>query len=97
MKRGSTMRLDVKAAALALGIVFGLFSLALGLIAVVTGMGLNYLNLVGGLHPGYAPTVLGVCIMAFWMFVYGLLGGGLFTVIYNYFAPSMREALADMR
>jgi hypothetical protein len=91
------MRLDVKAAALALGIVFGIFSLALGLVAVLTGAGLGYLNLVGSLHPGYSPSVPGAFVMAFWMFVYGLVGGGLFTVIYNYFAPSMEEALADVR
>lgn len=91
------MRLDVKAAALALGIVFGIFSLGLGLVAVLTGAGLSYLNLVGNLHPGYSPTVLGAFIMAFWMFVYGLIGGGLFTVIYNYFAPSMEEAISDVR
>lgn len=90
------MRLDVKALALALGIVFGIFSLALGLVAVLTGVGLSFLNLMGDLHPGYSPTVLGVVIMAFWMFVYGLIGGGLFTVIYNIFAPSMREATADV-
>lgn len=90
------MRLDVKALALALGIVFGIFTLAIGLVAVLTGVGLSVLNLVGGLHPGYSPTVLGVFIMAFWMFLYGLIGGGLFTVIYNYFAPSMAEATADV-
>ncbi|MEN6517932.1 MAG: hypothetical protein ABFC38_07030 [Methanospirillum sp.] len=90
------MRLDVKALALALGIIFGIFTLAIGFVAVATGVGRDYLNLVGGLHPGYSPTVLGIFIMAFWMFVYGLIGGGLFTVIYNFFAPSMEEAFGHV-
>jgi hypothetical membrane protein len=81
------MRLEVKALALATGIVFAAFTFVIAVIAVLTGVGLGYLELVGGLHPGYTgPTLLGACIQTFWMFVYGLIGGGLLAAIYNYFS-----------
>ena len=81
------MRLDGKALALATGIVFAAFSFVIAVTAVLTGVGREYLELVGGLHPGYTgPTFLGACIQTFWMFVYGLIGGGLLAAIYNYFA-----------
>ena len=78
-------RLEVKALALAIGIVFGVFTFIIAIVAITTGVGLNYLNQVGVFHPGWSPSLLGVCIMTFWMFVYGLIGGALVAVIYNFF------------
>lgn len=80
------MQLNVKALALASGIVIGAFAFVLSHIAVLTGVGLAYLNLVGPMHPGYSPTWLGACILTFWMFIYGLIGGAALAYIYNYFA-----------
>lgn len=83
------MELDVKALALATGIVFAAFTFVFAVIAVLTGVGLNYIEIVGILHPGYpGPTLLGACVQTFWMFIYGLIGGGLLAVIYNYFAAA---------
>jgi hypothetical protein len=84
--RRPNMELNVKALAVATGIVFGIFSLIVGEAAVLTGVGLDYISITGPLHPGYSPTPLGAVILAFWMFVYGLIGGGLLAYIYNYFA-----------
>ncbi len=80
------MKLNVKALALATGIVFGVFSLIVGESAVLTGVGLDYVSITGPLHPGYSPSPLGAAILAFWMFIYGLIGGALLAYIYNYFA-----------
>ena len=79
------MRLDVKALALATGIFSGIITFVIATIAALTGVGQSYLTLVGGLYPGYLPTLLGACIMTFWMFIYGLISGALFAAIYNFF------------
>ncbi|HMA05781.1 MAG TPA: hypothetical protein VKO45_07625 [Methanomicrobiales archaeon] len=85
------MKLNVKALSIASGIVIGLASLFVGEAAVFTGIGLDYVNIAGPLHPGYSPTPLGALIMAIWMFIYGLIGGALIAAIYNRFAgPDMK-------
>ena len=61
------MKLSVKALSIATGIVIGLASLVVGEAAVSTGVGLDYVNIAGALHPGYSPTPLGAFIMAIWM------------------------------
>lgn len=86
------MQLNVKALALASGIVIGAFTFVIAHIAVITGTGLAYMNLVGGFHPGYSPTWLGACIMTFWMFIYGLIGGAALAFIYNYIAKGEKTA-----
>lgn len=80
------MKLNVKAFSIALGIVIGLASLVVGEAAVFTGVGLDYVDITGPLHPGYSPTPLGALIMAIWMLFYGLIGGALIAAIYNNFA-----------
>jgi hypothetical protein len=86
------MQLNVKALALASGIVIGAFTFVIAHVAVVTGTGLAYVNLIGSFHPGYSPTWFGACIMTFWMVIYGLIGGAAFAYIYNYFAKGEKTA-----
>lgn len=85
------MQLNVKALALASGIVIGAFTFVIAAVAVITGIGIAYINLVGSFHPGYSPTWFGVCIMTFWMFVYGVIGGAALAYIYNYFAKGEKS------
>lgn len=85
------MQLNVKALALASGIVIGAFTFVIADVAVITGIGIAYINLVGSFHPGYSPTWFGVCIMTFWMFVYGVIGGAALAYIYNYFAKGEKS------
>lgn len=80
------MKLDIAALALAIGIVLAVFTLVIGMVAVYTWIGLEYLNLIGAFTLGWSPTYFGACIMAAWMFAYGFIGGGLVALIYNYFA-----------
>jgi len=89
---GQDMQLNVKALALASGIVIGAFTFVTAHVAVITGIGLTYVNLTGALHPGYSPTWFGACVMTFWMFVYGLIGGAALAYIYNYFAKEKKSA-----
>lgn len=86
------MQLNVKALALASGIVIGAFTFVIAHVAVITGIGFAYINLAGGFHPGYSPTWFGACIMTFWMFIYGLVGGAALAFIYNYFAKGEKTA-----
>lgn len=82
------LTLDVKALALSAGILSGLCSFIIGIISVWSGVGLEFLNLVGWLHPGYSPTYFGIVIMTAWMFIYGLIGGAFFAFMYNLFAKN---------
>jgi len=80
----SDMRLGVNAYALANGIVFTLFMFIITMGAVLSGNRLDSINLLGDLYPGWSPTLLGVCIMTFWMFMAGLFGGALIAILYNF-------------
>jgi hypothetical protein len=90
--RRNDMQLNVKALALASGIVIGTFSFVAAEVAVLTGSGLDYITLTGPLHPGFSPTPLGAVILAIWMFVYGLIGGAALALIYNYVAKEEKSA-----
>ncbi|MEN6396497.1 MAG: hypothetical protein ABFC78_08450 [Methanoregula sp.] len=86
------MQLNVKALALSSGIVIGGFTFVIAHVAVITGTGLAYVNLVGSFHLGWSQTWFGACIMTFWMFFYGLVGGAALAYIYNYFAQGEKTA-----
>ena len=60
--------------------------LVMFLFVVLTGRGLQFLEIIAAFHPGYTPTVLGAVISAIWMLINGLIAGALFAYIYNYFA-----------
>ena len=80
------MKLDVKAFALASGIVSWIVSLLMALFVVYSGQGSRYLEMVAPFHPGYSPTVLGAVIASIWMLIYGLIVGAVFAYVYNHFA-----------
>lgn len=82
------MKLDVKAFTLASGIASGIISLVVALFVVLTGRGLQFLEILAPFHPGYTPTILGAVISAIWMLIYGLVIGALFAYVYNYFAKN---------
>jgi len=80
------MKLDVKAFALASGIVSGISNLVVALFAVFTGQGLQLFEILAPFHPGYTPAILGAVIGSIWMVIYGLIVGALLAYVYNYFA-----------
>ncbi|HPH34205.1 MAG TPA: hypothetical protein PLU94_01815 [Methanoregulaceae archaeon] len=63
--------LGINALAIVTGIVISLITFLIAAAGVLSGKGLDYLNLVGELYPRWSPTILGACIMAFWMFLTG--------------------------
>lgn len=84
--RGKSVKLDVKAFALASGIVSGISSLVIALLIIFTGRRLRHLEIFVPFLPRHKPTILGAEISAIWMLIYGLKTGALLAYIYNYFA-----------
>jgi hypothetical protein len=79
------MRLNTKAFALTTAILSGAGSFALTLLSVLTGFAREFFELIAPFHPGYSHAISGVFISTFWMFVYGLIVGVLFSSLYNSF------------
>ncbi len=75
---------DEKAFALAMAILSGGASFILTVLSVFTGWAREFFELIAPFHPGYTHTLLGALISAFWMFIYGLVAGALFSSVYNF-------------
>ncbi len=77
------MKLNIKAFALACGIIwgFGLFALTWWIIAF-EGISQD-VTLIGRLYRGYRITPVGSLIGLGWAFVDGLIGGAIFAWLYN--------------
>ena len=77
------MRLNVKAFALACGLIwgFGLFILTWWIIAFDGATG--EVTMIGRLYRGYSITPIGSVIGLVWAFVDGLIGGAIFAWLYN--------------
>lgn len=70
---------------LAVGIVWGLGVLFVGLLATYAGIGAEFIAVVSPFYLGYEATLLGSAIGAAWGFVDGFIGGVVFAWIYNWF------------
>ncbi len=77
------MKLHVKALAVSLGIVNALFMLGYALLGAFFGWGLEGLKLLAHFYPGYAPSLIGGLIGAFWAFLDGVLFGLVLAYLYN--------------
>lgn len=77
------MTFNIKAFAIAGGIVSALFSFIFHLFVLISGIGVEFLNLVLVWHPGATLSYGGAVIHAAWMFVYGFIGAGIFAWLYN--------------
>jgi len=85
------MRLNVKAFALAFGIVWGLglFLLTWWMILVHGASGAK--TFIGLFYLGYTVSPLGSVIGLIWAFVDGLIGGAIFAWLYNLIAGAPSE------
>jgi hypothetical protein len=86
------MRLNVKASALAAGIVFGLgiFLLTWWLI-VFAEPEANTAALISQVYLGYSISLVGSFVGLFWGFIDGLFGGFFFAWIYNAIAKRISD------
>ena len=80
------MKLNTKACGLALGILWGLSMILMGLIAMVCSWAQPFVDVVSVMYVGYAATIIGTLIGAFWGFIDGFIGGVIFAWLYNKFA-----------
>jgi len=71
---------------LALGIVWGLGVLLLGLAAWQFAWGVAFLDLLASVYVGYAATLTGSLIGFGWGFLDAFIGGVVFAFLYNLFA-----------
>ncbi|HXF05850.1 MAG TPA: hypothetical protein VNM72_10610 [Blastocatellia bacterium] len=77
------MRLNIKAFAVATGLLWGLVILLLTVFLAWRESGGEHLSRLGLLYPGYAVTYGGSIIGFLWSFVYGAIGGAFFAWLYN--------------
>ncbi len=89
------MRLNVKALALASGLLWGigLFFLTWWIIAFEGASGEP--TFIGRLYRGYTISPVGSVIGFLWAFVDGLIGGAIFAWLYNVLARRCPEAPAS--
>lgn len=76
------MKLDVKATALAAGLLWALGVLLLGWMSAL-GLNSAFVGALGNYYIGYAPTFLGGIIGAIWGFVDAAVFGLVFAWLYN--------------
>jgi hypothetical protein len=76
-------KLDIKAFALAVGIVWAVGAFILGIAAMLFGWGTAWLELIGSCYIGYKATLVGSIIGAFWGFCDAGIGAMLVAWLYN--------------
>jgi len=79
-------KLNVKAFALACGIIWSAAMLIMGLINIVSSYGSGWVALMSTLYLGYKPTLLGSIVGAIWGFVDAGIGGAVLAWLYNKFS-----------
>lgn len=80
------MKLNIKAFALACGILCGVGLFLLTWWLIVTGGSTGEKTLIGRVYLGFCISPLGSIIGLVWAFVDGLIGGAIFAWLYNLIA-----------
>jgi len=75
-------RLNVKALAVAAGVSWGGCMLLAGWAAAL-GWGVKFVEVMGSVYLGFAPSFLGGILGAVWGFVDGAIGGAVVALVYN--------------
>lgn len=85
-KKGDKMKLNVKAFALACGLIWGLglFGLTWWIIAFEGTTG--EITIIGHIYRGYTVSPVGSLVGLVWAFADGLIGGAIFAWLYNLLA-----------
>lgn len=78
-------QLNALAAALALGLVWGVFLMLWTLFALKWDTGISSLELIMEWYPGYEISGMGALLGLLWGFVDGFIGGYLVVWLYNFF------------
>jgi hypothetical protein len=81
--KGGDMKLHSVKFGLAFGILWAVAALFLGLATMFWGYGSMFVELLGSVYIGYAPTIIGTIIGLVWAFIDGFIGAFLLAWIYN--------------
>jgi hypothetical protein len=76
-------KLNVKALALACGVLWGLYMLCIGWAAWLIAWGTGFVTAMSSVYIGFAPTFLGGIIGAIWGVVDGAVAGAIIAWVYN--------------
>lgn len=79
-------KLDAKAFALAVGILWSAGAFILGIASMMFNWGTSWLDLLSSCYIGYKPTLLGSIIGALWAFIDAGIGALIVAWLYNKFA-----------
>jgi hypothetical protein len=77
------MKLDAKAFALSLGLLWACGVFVLALIDMLYGYGSEWVVLIGSVYKGYGPTLPGAATGLPWAFVDGFVGAWIWAWLYN--------------
>ena len=80
------MKINIKALALSMGVVWGIAVFLLTVWFIVMGYNGNFLAKLGSVYLGYSVSWLGAIIGFVYGFIDGLIGGALLGFLYNKFA-----------
>ena len=80
------MKLNARALAMSLGIIWGVALLVITIISLYSGYAAEFLSLVASFYPGYEVSIPGAVIGLIYAFIDGFIGGYLMAIIYNKFA-----------
>jgi hypothetical protein len=80
------MKIDIKALALSIGIIWGLAIFLLTVWFLIMGYDGNLLAKLGNVYLGYSVSWFGAFIGLIYGFIDGLIGGALLGFLYNKFA-----------
>jgi hypothetical protein len=75
--------LDSISLGLAFGFAWALFTFLGGIAASILGWGIELVEILGSIYPGFAPGLWGSLVGAAWGFVNGFLWGAIIGWIYN--------------
>ncbi|MFQ5863232.1 MAG: bacteriophage holin [Candidatus Brocadiales bacterium] len=79
-------KLSIKALGLAVGVVWSVYVIFLGLLAGYMDWGTPFVELLGSLYIGYKPSLTGSLIGGVWAVVDGAIAGVIIAWVYNKFA-----------
>ncbi|MFB6130309.1 MAG: bacteriophage holin [Salinigranum sp.] len=86
-------KLDVRATAVAVGVLWASYVVQLGWIARF-GWGEDLQEALSSLYVGYRPTFLGSLVGGAWGFLDGFLAGGVIALVYNALSGESAEETA---
>jgi len=81
------MKLNIKSFALSCGILWGFGFFAATIWLMMVGAEGKYIELFGDFYYGYSFSIGGAFIGLVWGFIDGLIGGTLFSLLYNFLLP----------